>query len=312
MIMNISKSDISNKNLNLLMILNTLIETGSVTEAAKRLRMSQPNLSRALRLLREEFKDPLFVRTSRGITPTKRAEELAAPLRAAMTSLEAVYSKSDFDIRTVRTSFTIFTTDYIEVLLSPPLIKWASKEAPNLTINFRPSHGNIPKAELEKGTCDLNVVVVRETVPPNFFLQELFKDPYLIGMRRGHPLSSSSKVSTEQLLEYGHVLLNPQGTLWSLTDDKLQRIKKERRITVATPNALTSVLAIAKSDLLLTATRKFLEAAGEFFPIDLVPGPFEFDPIRVSQVWHERSQANPLHVYVRQKVKALLVEGSHK
>ncbi len=305
MINRISKPNITNKNLNLLAILAAVIETESVTEAAKKLRMSQPNLSRALRLLREEFDDPLFVRTSRGFAATKRAQELYIPLQEMMRNLEKVYSKTEFDIRTAKGSFTVATTDYIEFLLAPALTKIMEEEAPGISLNFRPSQGNLQKGALEKGEYDLTVLVVREEIPQSFIKQELFLDPYVCAVRKNHPLLTS-KLTIPKFTQYNHVLINPQGALWTTTDDNLQKLKMKRHLTLRTPNALSAIAAISKSDLVLTATRRFVEATQEFFPIEIFKGPFEIEPIRIAQIWHERSHSDPLHTWIRQKIKSVL------
>lgn len=303
--MSISKTNIATKNLNLLVIFNALFETGSVTEASKRLRMSQPNLSRSLRILREEFEDELFVRSTKGITPTKKARELSVLVREAIQSIENVYAPLEFDIKKIKATFTIATTDYIEFLLAPALAEIMSVHAPGITLNFRPSGGYLPKLQMEKGECDLCVFVVRETIPPNFFKQELFSDPYLCAVRKGHPILNK-KITMDRFLEYGHVMISPQGLLWAITDSRLEKMGKERRLTLASPNALTSALSIAKTNLILTATKRFVEGTKEFWPIETFKSPFEIDPINIAHVWHERSHEDPLNIWIRQRIKSLL------
>src|SRR5262245_215990 len=60
----------------------------STTRAADRLGLTQSAVSRLLGRLRTTFGDPLFVRTSRGLTPTSRALALTGPLRQTMMELE--------------------------------------------------------------------------------------------------------------------------------------------------------------------------------------------------------------------------------
>ena len=54
----------------LLPIAFALYDKRSVSGAAKALGMSQPAVSMALRKLREQFNDPLFIRTAKGVQPT--------------------------------------------------------------------------------------------------------------------------------------------------------------------------------------------------------------------------------------------------
>ena len=107
--------------------------------------MSQPNLSRALKILRQEFGDPRFVRSTNGVVPTKRALELSHPLQEMMKSLVQVYSRTNFDIGKAKGTFVIGSTDYIEFLLAPALSKIVESQAPGVTLSFRSSNGFLPK-----------------------------------------------------------------------------------------------------------------------------------------------------------------------
>ena len=56
-------------------------EEGSLTRAAKALRVSQPTLSRHIQALEEQLGVPLFVRHARGLSATERGLELLASAR---------------------------------------------------------------------------------------------------------------------------------------------------------------------------------------------------------------------------------------
>src|SRR5258708_17912240 len=62
-------------DVNLLVILQALIEEGSVTRAGMRVGMPQPAMSTALARLRRHYKDELLVRTGNGyeLTPLARS-----------------------------------------------------------------------------------------------------------------------------------------------------------------------------------------------------------------------------------------------
>jgi LysR family transcriptional activator of mexEF-oprN operon len=66
-----------NFDMNLFIVLHTLLEERSVTRTGERLGRTQSAVSNSLRRLRDIFNDPLFVRTPDGLAPTPRAEELS-------------------------------------------------------------------------------------------------------------------------------------------------------------------------------------------------------------------------------------------
>ena len=53
-----------------------IAQCGSVSAASKRLYVAQPNISKAIRNLEEEYQIQLFVRTARGMAPTREGQQL--------------------------------------------------------------------------------------------------------------------------------------------------------------------------------------------------------------------------------------------
>ena len=111
----------SRPDLNLLVTLDVLLAEESVTAAARRLRLTQSAVSRSLAKLRELFDDELFVRTGAGMRPTRRALELAAPLRRTLGELGALLEPRErFDPATAQRTFQIASLDYTQLTLLAP------------------------------------------------------------------------------------------------------------------------------------------------------------------------------------------------
>ncbi|WP_122454824.1 LysR family transcriptional regulator [Pseudomonas viridiflava] len=77
-------------DLNALFILMVVYRERGVTRAAQRLDVKQPAVSNTLAKLRIHFQDPLFVRHSRGLTPTPRANEIMRGLAPALMKIQEV------------------------------------------------------------------------------------------------------------------------------------------------------------------------------------------------------------------------------
>ena len=67
-----------------------IAQCGSISKAAKKLYMGQPNLSKALRELEEELGRPLFRRTAQGIEPTRAGEEFLVYARKILSQVESL------------------------------------------------------------------------------------------------------------------------------------------------------------------------------------------------------------------------------
>lgn len=62
-------------------------DTGNITEAARKLFISQPSLSNAIHALEKEMHVSIFVRSSRGVTPTPEGETLLGYARQVMAQI---------------------------------------------------------------------------------------------------------------------------------------------------------------------------------------------------------------------------------
>lgn len=68
----------------------TVAECKTITRAAQKLYIAQPNLSRALRDLEQDLGFSLFVRTKKGMTPTASGERFLSEAKGLLERLEAL------------------------------------------------------------------------------------------------------------------------------------------------------------------------------------------------------------------------------
>jgi DNA-binding transcriptional LysR family regulator len=77
-------------DLNALFILLVVYRERGVSRAAERLHIKQPAVSNTLAKLRIYFQDPLFIRHSRGLTPTPKACRIMHKLVPALMEIQKV------------------------------------------------------------------------------------------------------------------------------------------------------------------------------------------------------------------------------
>ena len=73
-----------------LRVLRALLEECSVTQAARKLDQSQPNVSLTLRKLREIVGDPILVRSGSKLVPTERGLALLGHVRAVLEGIDKI------------------------------------------------------------------------------------------------------------------------------------------------------------------------------------------------------------------------------
>jgi DNA-binding transcriptional LysR family regulator len=296
--MNINTSD-----LNLLTVFYALSKEKSTTRAAVSLGLSQPAVSHALNRLREMFKDPLFVRASRGLVPTKKALELHGPVEKLLKDAESLLSEQvSFDPKTEVREFRISTTEYFEVIALPQLLKRLAQEAPGIRIISSATQGSLQKEQFEKGSIDLAIAGYFGELPEGYYQQNVFKDDFICIGRKGNPHLKGT-LTPSKYADARHILISPQGDMKSRSAAALKKLKFEQKFQAGVASFISPAWMIAESDLLLTCPRKLAEAYLKYLPLEISKLPFSLEGISVVQVWHARHHKDSAHTWLRGLIK---------
>ena len=157
------KPDIRNLDLNLLKTLDALLDERSVTRAAQRLALTQPAVSGMLVRLRDSFGDPLFVRAQRGMLPTARALELAAPVKQLLSDIEQLLQPAHFDPRSAELTLRLAATDYALSAVVVPFLAALRERAPGIRLAVLPVQDMQLLEQFERGAIDLALVTPQST-----------------------------------------------------------------------------------------------------------------------------------------------------
>jgi DNA-binding transcriptional LysR family regulator len=299
--------NIKNKDLNLLLLFKVLYEELNVSSAAIRLNLSQPALSHKLNKLRHEFADPLFVRAARGLAPTPKATAISAEILQLVSSIEGFYQQqSGTEFLTQAARLVIFSTDYIESLLAPDLIALLAEQAPAVQLVMRHTQGVLPKQQLERGDCDLAIAGFYRDLPESFYQQKLQKEDFVVLMRRQHPLAGQP-LSLENYCQARHIVTTLTGDLDGLVDQALAKLGLERQVSAGLSGFFSPAYAVSKNDVLLTCLQSVAVIAQKANADLLISTcPVSLPMVQISQIWHSRTQDDPLRRWLRQQIHRLL------
>ena len=276
-------------DLNLLRVLDALLSERQLTRAARRVGLSQPAMSHALARLREHLGDPLFVRTPRGLVPTARAAQLAAPLRTALTALEQAFAgAAAFDPTTARRTFTIATADYGSFVIIPRLVERLAREAPGVDLWVH-NVASDPVEQLSLGDVDL-------VIGPRFGWRELssihtrqlYHERFVCLVRRDHP-RVKRRLDLETWVSLPHMFIAPRGRPGGVVDEVLARAGRSRRVALAVPHFLVAPHVVATSDMVVTLGALMAEPFTRLLPLKLVEPPVTLPGFDVQLCWHERT-----------------------
>lgn len=294
--------NLSELDLNLLVVLDALFDEGSVGRAATRLKRSQPAVSNALARLRLILKDPLFVRGKGGMVPTERAQALRGPLGQALRQLEHAFeSPRGFDPKVARRTFTLAASDHAQLVVLPALAQVLAAH-PGLELKVVAPPRDFPIRELESGELDLVLgafdLAPGDSVPRGLKRQALLDEKYVVVARKGHPVFSEPLARS---LGRPQLHVSPRGGTSGPVDRKL---KLQRNIVLFVPHYLAVPWVLAGSDLLAAVPERLAKAFAPPFGLQVAPVDLPGNALRLHQVWHPVRHADAAHRWLRGQVLA--------
>ena len=305
MISIILSMNISGIDLNLLIAFESLLDERHVGRAAKRVGLSQPAFSNAISRLRVRLDDPLFVRTSHGMMPTPRAEQLGGPIRSALAQLrQTLEAPQSFDPSASAQRFRIGLSDDVELRLISLLAR--SMLSGGLQLQTRRLEGifSIPETELRNGTLDLAIGYFPDarSLAPSFLMETLSEERNVVIARRGHP-AFKRKLTLERLTKLDHAAVIYRNEPWGLIDNELAARGLRRRLRLALPHCLSVLHAVAASDLIACIQESVVKLFGAPLGLASCPEPMGLPPFTLRMVWHRQRNDDPAQLWLRNQIQ---------
>lgn len=306
---------IASLDLNLLVVLHTVLAERSVARASERLHVTPSAISNALARLRQALGDPLVARKGRGIVPTPRALELAPILAATFRDLEAALASARFDPATCTRSFTVALADAGQLAWLPAIAATVAKEMPKAHVRAIGIESLVSLGDLGSPEVDLHIGVGAKLAGVR--VEPLFEEPTTLVSRKRHP-ASKKRLSMRALGELSHVGVEmvPGKAARDPVTEAYARAGIAREIKMTVPSFVAAAAVAAKTDLVATLPRSLVAVLGA--PLGLVELSMATGPgaellgrtVRIAMCWHERTHADPAHIAFRALVRRTLGPGS--
>ena len=290
-------------DLNLLIVFATLMRERSTTRAGSALGLSQSATSHALKRLRGMLGDHLFVRAGNELKPTPRAVVLYGQFLPAIESLERTLgTTTSFDPTTTRRLFKIGVPGAVDVCLTAPLITQLQHVAPNVALTVR--HADITNAQnlIEAESVDLALSVFLE-VRSGLIKEEIGDASYSCIFDGG--ARNDRRISLRKYVSAGHVLTSFSGDHRGVVDIALAKVKRQRRIVVATQEFSSVPFYLQGTDLIATLPTYAARMYARKLRLRCSPLPFPMPKLTLSLLWHGRFAHDPGHAWFRNLVRKI-------
>jgi DNA-binding transcriptional LysR family regulator len=273
-----------------------VLEEGSVSGAAGRLGVTQSAVSHALIKLRTILKDPLFVKSGRGIVATAHAQALAEPARRLVAGLKEFAASQAFDARTTALSLTVAANDLQRDLVLPGLLASLERTFASVRLRVVPSDQPTPDM-LREERCDL----VISPFPPegvDILQKRLFAAEYVCF----YDAAARARPSAADYFAADHVTVVYTTRVGLSFDRAMEAAGHRRRFVVAVPNFAGVPAFLRGSRRLATLPSGLAASVMRGFDSCPLPVRVEGESFAMFMAWHRRHALDPAHGLVREKL----------
>ena len=236
-----------------------IADAGSAAEAARRLGISQPAVHRAARELEGTIGHTLYRRRVHSVSANAAGQELARRLVVALGEIEQAH----VDLVTARGlamgRIAVGVLPLMPQRLLARTIGSLRERYPNVVVTIRESAHARLLEDLRFGRLDIIVGALREPrLEGNVVERELFSDPYVIVVRRGHPLATRRRVAVRDLTAHGWVVPQQDMPRRAVVDLMLAKLPQPPRVLVETSSLAMMMAMLEENDCISLLSRSHI------------------------------------------------------
>lgn len=295
--------DLSKINLNLLIALDILLKEKHVTNAGKRLQVTQSAMSNVLKQLREMFKDELFIRGQASrLVPTPFALELEPRLSVAIEKVAHVFQEPEvFKPETAKLTFTLGLSDYTEFVFLPALVKHILDHAPGINIVVKHQTYIQNKNIFDHDDIDLAIGVYHH-LPESLIAQTLYHEKLVCIGAIDNPLLTKP-ITAREFAEAKHlVILYHESREDTAAEHFIKKMGYEPKVVVTVPNSMPALYTLLGTDLITVGMERVAKKCSNKSILAYQPFVFDLDEIPVQMVWHTKHKNNAAHRWLRETI----------
>lgn len=181
-------------------------ETGSFTQAAERLHLTQPAVSKRVALLEEQLDTALFDRIGRNVRLTEAGRALLPHAQAVQQKLQAaIQSVRDLDGE-VAGQLRLATSHHIGLHRLPPVLSHFSRRFTGVEIDIDFMDSEQAYEQIVQGRAELAVVTFAPIVASNVITLPVWQDPLDFMVAADHDLAGGKQLGLAQLSRHPAIL----------------------------------------------------------------------------------------------------------
>lgn len=245
-------------------------EHRSISHAAQALNISQPALSRSIRLLEERYNATLFTRGPQGVELTDPGRTLLLYANRAVRAMESAREEIDYSLRSKRLTLRLCSGDSWGYGVLPAVIRRFAREMPDIRIHLDLLEHDARLAGLDLRNYDVafGVISPEGLTSGRYCFEPVIHARYDIYCDENHPLLSRETVTAQDLLAFPW--LNHK---FEFDYDPSSALRTERTFTHRSNAMLHAIETMRNSPLLLSTAKTMAPIFRRFGILPLMEDP---------------------------------------
>ncbi|MEK3937160.1 LysR family transcriptional regulator [Sporosarcina sp. FSL W7-1349] len=199
-------------NIEQLYYLIEIADSGSITQAAKKLHISQPSISQSITKLEEKLQVTIFKRSRMGTYPTEIGETIIKKAREIIFKIEELERVGKTKDSLIAGSLSLAAIPSLCITLLPKALEIYKNKYPNVKIEIVEGGSMQVKELVKTGKVDLGLASSREISDYN---EELIFESLLTGqimacVGKQSKLSNRKEISFKEIVKHSIVIFNEQ------------------------------------------------------------------------------------------------------
>jgi DNA-binding transcriptional LysR family regulator len=287
-------------DLNLLVILQALLEEGSVTRAGIRVGMPQPTVSTALARLRRHYKDELLVRSGNGYALTPLARSLLPSVQESMRLIGVAFSLENSQQPPASSrKFTISLSDYSVVVLGDHLLRRVHELAPEIHLEMcRVTPETFEESDRWVLQHDLLIAPLGYYRPAGQ-PEVICRDRFVCVADPGNPRLRDGRLTLADLSVLPHAAARLPHAEEDPVQDALDRLGITPRVVLATAAWLPIPFRVAGSDMVAIVPERLARRLANAAGVAVIEPPFGQVDLVEAAWWHPMRATDPALTWLR-------------
>ncbi|HYP72086.1 MAG TPA: LysR family transcriptional regulator [Variovorax sp.] len=240
-----------NLSLRQLEVIVEVAEAGSFRAAARKLDISQPALSRTLRLAEEALGARLFDRDTRRVTITPAGQELLHIARRVLGDFDSALSELGHFMQGYRGQISVAALPSMNVALLPSAIAAFRQQHPQVEFKLHELAADALLAAVEEGRADFGLCA-KPAPDQRLRYQPLQDDPMMLVCREDDPAAARANAPWSILAERPCLSVQSGSSIRSIVDGVFIRKRLSVRAAIEAPS-VAACCALVKEGLGIAA-----------------------------------------------------------